>query len=710
MAVIALPTLLAVAILDVGGIATPGHAKSCTTATVATCGPWGYCDESIGTCICAPGREGPDCSRLRYPACRLHRDGEMACGTFVGPPSCACRLQCEALYGGMGRRAHELCWRPTDSAIDSTASARANGTSELSDLPADLEAIEFRRAIWPAYVKCDRPAKKDSKKCSKDFGRMGPKRAVRALGGSPLPNQRCPLACSHRGTCLMPLEPRDRNAETRYPLAGGGTYCAPGGNSGCVPAAVRPSGQPACICHAGYSGEGCETADASKCFNGCSTHGRCTGRFCLCDRGWQGLDCSLPVAPPKAATATTAAAALAQPKYAPTYIYPLPSSLSMEYVYQRDQLRRGQYYANLRFVEQALAKQDAVVADPEQAALFFVPVMVMQMVSNLWHPYTYLEEVRDHLMHAYPYWNRSQGADHVFFLTTDRAGCWKPFAIKNSIIITTLGFPAAEAYFGFESRLRWPRKGPQRRNNAYDTRRGSPATELDCYVPGKDVVVPVDAIVGRPEVAKLPRPGETFACRPPRKAKVLMFMGGAMSNMGRVEYSQGVRQAINRIYANDTDFVLGGSFTFDDLRDSVFCLAPSGWGWGWRLSYPNPTPTPTPTPNPTPTPTADPSQPACEEMHAVRRLSEYGMSTDSMSFPSCRRNSRLRVPSRDSCSVATSIEPLATSCRSWAWSGLGRLVMAWKSVTPHSYTHLRICFLRYGFCCSRSSTSSSAWL
>ena len=113
------------------------------------------------------------------------------------------------------------------------------------------------------------------------------------------------------------------------------------------------------------------------------------------------------------------------------------------------------------------------------------------------------------------------------------------------------GFPAPEAYFGFESRLRWPRQGPQRRNNAYDTRRGSPATELDCYVPGKDVVVPVDAIVGQTEVAKLlirvnpnpnpnpspnpnpnphpnqvaklPRPGETFACRPPRKAKVLLL-------------------------------------------------------------------------------------------------------------------------------------------------------------------------------------------
>jgi hypothetical protein len=57
-----------------------------------------------------------------------------------------------------------------------------------------------------------------------------------------------------------------------------------------------------------------------------------------------------------------------------------------------------------------------------------------------------------------------------------------------------------------------------------------------------------------------------------------------MSNMGRVEYSQGVRQAIQQLHRNETQFVLGGKFTLGDLRASRFCLAPSGWGWGWRLS------------------------------------------------------------------------------------------------------------------------------
>jgi len=209
--------------------------------------------------------------------------------------------------------------------------------------------------------------------------------------------------------------------------------------------------------------------------------------------------------------------------------------------------------------------------------------MVMQMAGNLWHPYKFLTETVDYLKHAHPYWNRSEGRDHVFFLTTDRGGCWKSWATQNSIIISYLGFPASEAYFGFEDRLRWPRKGPNRRNNAYNTARGSEATELDCYVPEKDVVVPVDAVVSPSEVAKLPPPGADFPCRT-KGYKVLMFMGGSMQNMGRVEYSQGVRQMIARYHANESGFVLGGRFTFDDLRNSLFCLCPSGWGWGWRLS------------------------------------------------------------------------------------------------------------------------------
>ena len=41
-------------------------------------------------------------------------------------------------------------------------------------------------------------------------------------------------------------------------------------------------------------------------------------------------------------------------------------AFSLDGVYQRDMHRRGQYYANAMFLEQLHARQDSVVADPEQ--------------------------------------------------------------------------------------------------------------------------------------------------------------------------------------------------------------------------------------------------------------------------------------------------------------------------------------------------------
>ena len=52
--------------------------------------------------------------------------------------------------------------------------------------------------------------------------------------------------------------------------------------------------------------------------------------------------------------------------------------------------------------------------------------------------------------------------------------------------------------------------------------------------------MPVDALIGDAEERKLHPPGAPYTCNTARRT--LMFMGGSMSNMGRIEYSQGVRQ------------------------------------------------------------------------------------------------------------------------------------------------------------------------
>ena len=81
------------------------------------CGQWGYCDGSVGRCICAPGRNGTNCAQLHFGACRLHEEGEMACMTFRGLQSCACRRECEKRFGGVSRRHAQVCWDWASGAV-----------------------------------------------------------------------------------------------------------------------------------------------------------------------------------------------------------------------------------------------------------------------------------------------------------------------------------------------------------------------------------------------------------------------------------------------------------------------------------------------------------------------------------------------------------------------------------------------------------------
>ena len=349
---------------------------ACATNTVADCGRWGYCDTSIGRCICAPGWHGDACEHTHFGACRLHAQGEMACMTFRGLMSCQCRLECERKFGGVMRRHPPVCWDWAESDLGRAAAAmqEVNLSSFPQVSPEMLElTVTFRAPTWPPMGKCarDHPPHRSCPALARSL-----RRATNLLGGVPQPNSFCHRSCSHRGTCLLPVSELKgdhlRSARERFPLSGN-----------------PPTGTlhlPRCICHDGYSGAGCQLEDAAQCFNKCSGSGRCVGRFCLCDRGRQGVDCSLSFIPPPVVydapaivpppAAWEVSHHVAQTKYVPTYVYPLPTTWSLEAVYQRDMDRRGQYYANLMYLEQLLKRKDSVVEDPEQAAVFFVPVMV----------------------------------------------------------------------------------------------------------------------------------------------------------------------------------------------------------------------------------------------------------------------------------------------------------------------------------------------
>ena len=102
MAVVSVLAVASAMLAQFAAVAT-ALGMPCSSSTVANCGPWGYCDGSVGRCICAPGLQGDDCRKAHFAPCRLHPDGEMACNTFTGLLSCDCRQACERRHGSKSR-------------------------------------------------------------------------------------------------------------------------------------------------------------------------------------------------------------------------------------------------------------------------------------------------------------------------------------------------------------------------------------------------------------------------------------------------------------------------------------------------------------------------------------------------------------------------------------------------------------------------------
>lgn len=248
----------------------------------------------------------------------------MACEGFTGIMSCACKMQCWERLGH-----HGVKIKPCFELADTTATAQP----QLSDYPDEANrSVSVRLRLRPhgrVYV---------GAAAERLLARSDPSLA----GLRPQANRRCPLSCSHSGSCF-----RDGAGTAR------------------------------CHCHAGFVGLGCERLDSSACLNGCSGRGACRARWCRCLPGWFGPDCSLSlhasggsasVASPALAEDAPAwnVGALPRPaapprrRYVPVGLYSLPHELStMHHLYQNDPTTRGVFYANRVFLQQLLSRQDA---------------------------------------------------------------------------------------------------------------------------------------------------------------------------------------------------------------------------------------------------------------------------------------------------------------------------------------------------------------
>ena len=348
------------------------------------------------------------------------------CEGFAGVMSCQCRRDCAALLAvhGFAKRSQQFsaadlapCWTAEGLDIDRRTSALPSNASVsvrfwtswetqarlqgalARNLPSHFRAaanlIRLDVADVPRNSSLHSWGSQPAWVTSARMLRIEPTGALEYM-----PNERCPGACSSAGSCAAGGQSDRRNDAARTPR---------------------------CLCHAGHGGASCNESRNAACLHGCSDHGRCFSRMCLCDDGYHGLDCSLSYRGGATASLDAAAAdgvgRTRLPRHAPMYVVPLPNELfGLHHHYQgRQTPLRGMYEASRLFLER-LHRRRELVARPEEAVLFYVPLLLVQAHGCIWEPQRYLAALVEYFSTTPPwdfYWRRHRGADFVFFTTQD---------------------------------------------------------------------------------------------------------------------------------------------------------------------------------------------------------------------------------------------------------------------------------------------------
>lgn len=288
-------------------------------------------------------------------------------------------------------------------------------------------------------------------------------------------------------------------------------------------------------CPEGRTGPLCEARSRSFCLRDCSGRGRCDAGFCWCDAGWFGIDCSEHAAGREAPR-------LQQQQRLPSpaarsqlrlYVYDMPSefttrnlqwrgahaaglSRAIDPASNQSYHNAGSLYAMELALHEWLLDSPLRTADPAQAHLYYVPVYLSSLfmypiVKYADAPYygrsartfdeggdaseptqrsqqgtLLLLRALRYIQGAYPFWNASGGADHVWLMLHDEGPCFAPRAIRPSILLTHYGYwaasPRAWGTFDDDHFLRFP--GFYRRYLGDD-----PRTPGACFTRGKDLVI-----------------------------------------------------------------------------------------------------------------------------------------------------------------------------------------------------------------------------
>ena len=209
-------------------------ASSQPCAGASSCHAAGYCDRSVGRCICLPGWTGARCDATLLGACRMGEHGIAApCEGFAGVMSCQCRQACSVLHAVYGTNAparsgadKAVCWTSDASDELDTSSLPPNASVHFwaphrnwqVNRGADrMQFVQHRTAGWAKLrYSADVPVWGPVGITAKSMLRLSSILARRAI-----PVARCPRSCSLRGSCFL------REAATAHGLPASGRRNAP---------------------------------------------------------------------------------------------------------------------------------------------------------------------------------------------------------------------------------------------------------------------------------------------------------------------------------------------------------------------------------------------------------------------------------------------------------------------------------------------------
>ena len=251
------------------------------------------------------------------------------------------------------------------------------------------------------------------------------------------------------------------------------------------------------------------------------------------------------------------------------------------------------YSTEWRFLRYLLADDVVLTRDGDAADLYVVPTLgSMGGMPGAQGGHRCMQPAQIAMLETavrrkHPYWDRSGGRDHVFFLTSDQGACGLGAAATAPIFVSAWGLMGA------------PKKMEVYARNAEFASAADVAREMGsgewCHAPHKDIVVPPYGD-GQFTNARGGMYAASVGDDTPRFDHTLLHVGGIWGNMNKGVrrlsfYSQGMRQQIYTLFGDERGAPHGFAIVNRSMkaallagmtRRSKFCLAPSGHGWGMR--------------------------------------------------------------------------------------------------------------------------------